>query len=188
MRTRIRLKLARAGGMKKSRVGFDLRKLQSEEIRRRYNVEVKNRFEVLGDIEDPEEEHDKILETYRDAAKKVLGWSKKQSKTWIGDKTWEKLRRGKRQNLKWKAKIRAIKTEKEARIQCEKQVSETKNWMEGRAAAAEKAAENGRNKELYNITKTIAGQRKRQEVGVKDKQGVLKTQAQEGLQRWGGAL
>ena len=80
-----------------------MRKLQSEEIRRKYNIEVKNRFEALGDIEDPEEEHNMILETYRDAAKKVIGWSKKKSKPWIGDKTWEKLRRGKRQNLRWKA-------------------------------------------------------------------------------------
>ena len=50
--------------------------------------------------------------------------------------------------------------------------------------AAEKAAENGRNKELYSMTKTIAGERRRQEVGVKDKQGVLKTEMQERLQRW----
>ena len=42
--------------MKKARVGFDVGKQRSEEIRRRYNVEVKNRFEVLGDITDPEEE------------------------------------------------------------------------------------------------------------------------------------
>ena len=42
----------------------------------------------------------------------------------------------------------------------------------------------GRNKELYNVTKTIAGERKRQEVGVKDKQGMLKTEARERLQRW----
>ena len=46
-----------------------------------------------------------------------------------------------------------------------------RNWMEGRAPAAEKAAENGKNMELYNITKTLAGERRRQEVGVKDKQG-----------------
>ena len=38
--------------------------------------------------------------------------------------------------------------------------------------------------ELCNITETIAGERKRQEVGVKDKQGVLKKEAQERLQRW----
>ena len=35
-----------------------------------------------------------------------------------------------------------------------------------------------------SITKTIAGERRRQEVGVKDKQGVLKTEMQERLQRW----
>ena len=46
-----------------------------------------NRFDVLGDIEDPEEEHDKLLEVYRGAAEKVIGRSKKQSKSWIGDKT-----------------------------------------------------------------------------------------------------
>ena len=96
--------MAPAEGMKKARVGFDVRKLQSEEIGRKYSIEVKNKFEDLGDIEDPEEEHDMILETYmyRDAAKKVVGWSKKQSKPWVVDKTWEKLKRGKRQNLRWK--------------------------------------------------------------------------------------
>jgi hypothetical protein len=56
--------------------------------------------------------------------------------------------------------------------------------MEEKAVAAEKAAENGRNKELYSITKTIAGERRRQEVGVKDQQGVLKTETRERLQRW----
>lgn len=56
--------------MKKARVGLDVCKLQSEEIRRKYNIEVKNRVEALGDIEDSEEEHDMILETYREAARK----------------------------------------------------------------------------------------------------------------------
>ena len=38
---------------------------------------MRNRFGALGDIDDPEEEHDMILATYRDGAKKVLGRSKK---------------------------------------------------------------------------------------------------------------
>ena len=59
-----------------------------------------------------------------------------------------------------------------------------RNWMEGKAAAAEKAAENGRNKELYNITEALAGERRRQEIVVKDKKGVIKTEGQERLQRW----
>ena len=59
---------------------------------------MRNRFEALGDIDDLEEEHDVILPTYRDAAKRVLGRSKKLRRPWIGSKTWEKIRRGTRQN------------------------------------------------------------------------------------------
>ena len=59
-----------------------------------------------------------------------------------------------------------------------------RSWMEEKAAAAEKAAENGKNKKLNNITKVIAGEWKSQEVGVKDKQEILKTEARERLQRW----
>ena len=47
-------------------------KLQSEEIRRKNITEVKNRFEALRDIEDPEEEHDMILETYRDESYRAV--------------------------------------------------------------------------------------------------------------------
>ena len=32
-----------------------------------------------------------------------------------------------------------------------------RNWLEERATATEKAAENGKNEELNSITKTIAG-------------------------------
>ena len=74
--TRIRLKLARIEGKKIARERFDVCKQQSKEIRRRYSIEVRNRFEALGDIEDPEEEHDLILATYRDV-KQVIGRSKK---------------------------------------------------------------------------------------------------------------
>ena len=57
-----------------------------------------------------------------------------------------------------------------------------RNWMEGKAAAAEKATENGRNKELYNKTTSrgMEETRSRHE----DKQGVIKTEVQERLQRW----
>ena len=53
MKTSIRLKLARAEGRKNVRGRFDVTKLQSQKIRRRYNIEERNRFEDLGDIEDP---------------------------------------------------------------------------------------------------------------------------------------
>ena len=56
--------------------------------------------------------------------------------------------------------------------------------VEKRAAAAVKAAENGRGKELYSITKSITGKKGKQEIRVEDKQRVLRTETKEGLQRW----
>ena len=38
---------------------------------------------------------------------------------------------------------------------------------------AEKATQNDRSKELYSITKSITGERRKQEVGVEEKQWVL---------------
>ena len=60
---------------------------------------------------------------------------------------------------------------------------EMRNWMEERATAAEKATKNGRNKELYNITKTIAGERKRQSRRERQARSVL-DEVLERLQRW----
>ena len=47
VKTKIRLKLVRAEGRKNVRERFYVSKLQSEEIRRRYDIEVRNRFEAL---------------------------------------------------------------------------------------------------------------------------------------------
>ena len=57
------------------------------------------------------------------------------------------------------------------------------NCFEKRAAAAEEAAENGRNKELYNIITSITVEMRKQEVGVKDKQGGLGPKTRERMQR-----
>ena len=100
LKTRICLKLARAQERRNIRERFDISKLQSEEIRRKYNTEVRNRCEALGDIDDPEEEHDMILATHRDAAKKVLGRSKKLSRPWMGSKMWEKIKERKEAKFK----------------------------------------------------------------------------------------
>ena len=78
--------MARAEGRKNVRERFNVSKLPSEEIKRKHNTEVTNRFGALGDIDDPEEEHDMILATYRDGAKKVLGRSNKLSRPWTGSK------------------------------------------------------------------------------------------------------
>ena len=119
--------------------------MQSEEIRRRYNIEVRNRFEAFGDIDDQEKEHNMILATYRDAEKKVLGRSKKLSRPLIGSKTWEKIKERK------EAKLKLEGTRSEQLKQRWREEYHVKNnkvlgrireigLIEKRAAAAEKAS------------------------------------------------
>ena len=55
---------------------------------------------TLRSPDDPEKEHDMILATHRDAAKKVLGRSKKLSRPWIGSKMWEKIKERKEAKFK----------------------------------------------------------------------------------------
>ena len=143
--------MERAQERRNIRERFDISKLQSEEIRRRYNTEVRNRFEALGDIDDLEEEHDMILATYRDAAKKVLGRSKKLSRPWIVSKTWEKTKERKEVKLKLvSARSERLKERRSEEYNAKnKEVKRSaredkRNWLEKRAAAAEKAAENCR--------------------------------------------
>ena len=51
-----------------------------------------------------------------------------------------------------------------------------RNWLEERATAADKAAENGNNEELNKHNQDNRRERWSRELCVKDKQGVLKTE------------
>ena len=88
--------------------------------------------------------------------------------------------------------MKKVKERKEAKLNLEstrlERLKQRRRDEYNAKDAAEKAAENDRSKELYNLTKTIAGERKRQMVDVKDKQGMLKTETRERLQRLGRTL
>ena len=148
VKTRIRLKVSGAEGRKNVRERFYVSKLQTEVIKRKYNVQVRNRFEALGDIGDPEEEHDMILATYRDAAKKVLGRSKKLRRPWLGNKKIKERKeaklklegaRSERLKQRWREEYNAKNNEVKRSAREDK-----RNWLYKRAAAVEKTAENGR--------------------------------------------
>ena len=76
-----------------------------------------------------------------------------------------------------------LKIERSKEKEKEKE-EEKRNWMEERANKAERAAENGRSKELYKFTKLIIGGAKKQSVGVKDKNGNIKTEKNDIMERW----
>ena len=87
----------------------------------------------------------------------------KESKPWIGDKTWRKIQEGKeaKLNIEGARLERLEQRQKEEYSAKEKEVKEStredkRNWLEEWATAADKAAENVKNEELNSITKTIA--------------------------------
>ncbi|XP_071160880.1 uncharacterized protein [Mytilus edulis] len=180
VRSKIRLKLARNKGDKNKckRERYDLNKLKSMDVRKKYNIEVRNRFQVLeeGNIEDPVLKYEGAVEIYTEAAKQVLGSSKKISKPWITNNTWKMV--DERKEIKNKLegtrserlKVRLNEEYKQKNKGVKKSAREDKRkWYNMMAEDAEKAAENGRSKELYNITKILTGERKRQHTGVKSK-------------------
>ena len=97
--------MARAEGRKNVWERFDVSKLQNEEIRKKYNSEVKNGLQALEDIDDPEEEHDMTLATYRDGARKILGRSNKLSRPRIGSITLVRIKERKEAKLKLECTI-----------------------------------------------------------------------------------
>ena len=66
---------------------------------------MKNGLEALEDIDDPEEEDDMILATYRDGAKRVLGRSNKLSRPRIGSITLVRIKERKEAKLKLEGTI-----------------------------------------------------------------------------------
>lgn len=191
VRTTIRMKLAKNNEQQKGRERFDIAKLKDEDTRQRYNIEVRNRFQALGDIEDPEAKHSEAIEIYRDVAKNVLGRTKKKSKPWIREGTWkrvaerkilkQKLEDAKSDRLKerWKEKYKAKDKEVKSSAREDK-----RTWMEEQSKDAEQAAVSGRTQELYKTIKTIAGVKPKPVSAVKDKEGVLRTEQSEKMARW----
>ena len=70
-------------------------------LHRKKNIVIKpqtlywNRFEVLQDTSDLEDEYDRAVEVYRETARDVTGKTKKQSKPWIlvREGRWKNIKR-----------------------------------------------------------------------------------------------
>ena len=124
-------------------------------MRRLGEEQITSSLQVLEEIEDPEEKHDKILDAYRESTKKIIRETRKQSKPLIDDETWKKVNERKEATLNLES-TKSQRLKQRRREEYHNKDMEVKrsaredmrNWMEERADAAEKAAENSRNKEM----------------------------------------
>ena len=100
VRSTIRLKLKRAPVTKSTKKKFNTQKLQNNDIHRRFNIQLKNRFQALAveeaiTEEGEEEEGDEgerkseiIEKAYVKTAEEVLGYKKNKNKPWLSQEAW----------------------------------------------------------------------------------------------------
>ena len=72
-----------------------------KKIQELFKIELKNRFQLLTDMEKvenetTEEKWRKIRTTFSEASEKVLGFKEKNKKDWLTQQTWEKIREQKK--------------------------------------------------------------------------------------------
>ena len=163
---------------------FDVERLKNRRVKEEFVVELRNRFEVLGDLEEVEDNSDDIQASWTNvkkafcgAAVKVLGYRKREKKEWISEETWGKVKERKELKGKLNQAQVAITTER-LRVQHaekDKEVkrrakADKKEYFEGLARQAEEAARRGENGKVYAITKELCRKRP-SKAQVKDRNG-----------------
>jgi len=193
MRTRIKLRLSNHRSNKKVQPRLDTGRLKDEGMKAKYCQTLRRKLEEnrkeSDDIEEVWEEQRNI---YIKTAEEVLGYRKGKSKPWIQEESWRLI--DERKEIKKRiesTRSERIKTRfreeyKEKDRQVKRSVREDRRkWTEEKAQKAQNAAENGRNKELYDITKQLTRQSySRQAAAVKSKNGDLLKSKEARAERW----
>ena len=192
VKTNIKLRLQAHRNKRKVKPKLNVERLKDEETKKKYCAAVNNKMEeVRTDSEEVEEMWRHQKDAYINAAEEVLGFRKWKSKPWISDRTWNLI--DERKDIKTKAQnIRSERIQnqmknryKEKDKEVKRSVREDKRmWMKHKAQKAQSAAENGRQKELYNIVKQLTGQNTKQTAAVKDKGGKLLKNKEAKIARW----
>ena len=173
---------------------YDLVKLKFPSFRNQYNIEVKNRFDVLmrnDHLETSETMWSKIKETYNETARKVVGFKKKKHKEWISQHTCNKI--SERNQLKVKRdsarseriKIKINKEYRKKDKEIKRSIRKDKRtWVNNIAQNAERGAAEGNMKCVYDATRTLCGDKIRKSDRIKDKDGNILTEETKIRARW----
>jgi hypothetical protein len=189
---KVKIKLRRTGPPTKNTRKFEVASLRDPEMRHKYNISVKNRFEGLdqenGSIE---EMWHTLADTYQASAKEVLGYRRRTDKEWLSQETWQAIEDRKKQ----KAKINECRSERLKAQQKQKYTEantkvkrfarrDKRRHIEDLATQAEEAARRRELSTVYQITRRLCNQKPTTSGPVRDKQGKLLTNEKDKEQRW----
>ncbi len=171
------------------RVKYDISHLKITSVRDEFELQLKNKFEVLQELHEEEERSSIqanwqiIKETLRTVCQEVVGTKKHHHKEWITADTLGKIEERKQKkrainNSRTRAaKAKAQVEYTEAHRAVKKSIrKDKKDCINGLAAEAEQAAHNGNMKQLYDYSKP--------ERPVKDKEGKTISVLAQQMNRW----
>ena len=197
---KVKLKLRKTGKKSTTRLQFDIEKLQDLHVRNSFKIELKNKYQALADMEDYNQpgtdeinqKWQRIKTSYLKTAETCLGAKRRRKKEWMTDDTWkliDKRRDTKKRSLD--AKSQRLKDRIEQQYQEEnlevrrKARCDKRKYLEDLATQAEEASQEGRQGEVYRLTKVISGKfRGTTDAPVKGKDGRLLTTEKEQEERW----
>ena len=197
--TKIKLRLCRVERNMTRLKKYNTAKLKLCEVAHSFKIKLQNRFSCLtGDevnnsddhVQDVENDWKKIMQTYQKTAEKVLGFQSRSNKQWISAESWKKMDDGR----ELKRKIDSTRSERvreqlrnaysTKNKEVKKQLKKDKNdWAEV-AKEAQKAAEQGHLKAVYDATRKLSAKKGKTTDMIKSKEGVLLTKQDEIQKRW----
>nr|KAG5710144.1 hypothetical protein BaRGS_006663 [Batillaria attramentaria] len=194
--TTLRLRLKRHTNANNTRTRYNVGLLRNTDTQAAFQISLSNRFQPLQDlIEDSEMdiethwEHSKKL--WHDTCEEVLGKRKTQHKEWISADTIQKLevRKEKKTALNTSQTRTAKAKAQEEYTAADREVKRStrkdkRDYIDNLASQAEEAARQGNLKDLYQVTKKLAGKFQQTDKPVKDKNGHPLTTTEEQLKRW----
>ncbi|CAC5361971.1 unnamed protein product [Mytilus coruscus] len=173
-----------------NRKTFDLQRLNDNKIRQKFNTEVKNRCQVLREIDDNNENMgeniteiwDNINDIYTKTAEKVLSLKNRKRKQWLPDKTWENIKERKAIKIKFnaatsnrlKTKLQSNYRDKDKEVKKSAQ-NDRRNYVEELANEAEEASKRGELSVVYKISRQLCGKSRNNDSPVLSKEGLKQT-------------
>ena len=171
---------------------FQVNLLQSDQKREEFQITLKNKFQPLELLEQDIETHwNQIKEAFTTTCQEVLGKKDNKQKEWISQESLDKI--DYRRKKKAAANEARTRTEKElahaayaeAHREVKRSIRKDKdNFINELAERAEKAAQNGHTRTLYQTTRILSGKRNIPEVPVKDAEGKTIFDNESQCKRW----
>ena len=201
---KLKVKLMTIQGPRGRKKNIDVENLETEEMRKSYQLELKNRFNLLEIRENEEgsamgegnEDMDAVWERWRDVVvqtdEDVLGFKRGNRKeAWISKETWnainerrkrkQRMEQAREQGAGYQVAAAEYKEQDEVKKKCRYDKSQ---YILRKTVEAEDAGRRGDSKTLYRIVKELSGGTKPQTRSLRKTDGHMTKSHDEEVRRW----